>query len=228
MAIEFKKAVLEEPVDASGQFVARVAATGNVDAYGDRIVPGAFADTLADWEVRAAKIPVVYAHAWSDPNALIGHVLEAREDSAGLIVKAQLDLEHAPAAHIFRAMQARALVEFSIGFQAKAFQFVRDNEQGLVRELTAVDLIEVGPCLIGANPETTLLATKAGRVISRANLTRLQTMADELAAFVTDHAAAADPPPAPEEVKAVPAPVIVVPDLTWLGPIEALLQESRR
>jgi hypothetical protein len=232
MAIEFKQAILVDPVETSGQFVARVAVTGNIDAYGDRIVPGAFTNTLAAWDLRKASIPVVYAHAWMDPNALLGHVLEAQEDGAGLLVKAQLDLDHPPAAHIFRRMQARSLVEFSIGFEAKAFRFVAEGTE-LIREITAVDLIEVGPCLFGINPDTSLLSTKAGRVISKTNLTRLKQMADELAAFVQEHEhdAPADPPAPPppaEETKAADPPVIVLPDLSWLNSLEALLQECPR
>jgi HK97 family phage prohead protease len=230
MPIEFKQATLvEAPTETAGQFVARVAVTGNVDAYGDRLLAGAFGETLAAWGTRGARIPVVYAHAWTNPDALIGHVLEATEDGAGLLVKAQLDLDHAPAAHLFRAMQARTLVEFSVGFIAKAFQFVRDTGGELVREITAVDLIEVGPCLMGVNPATSLLATKAGRVISRANLTRLKTMADELATFVLEHER--DEPPPTEDTKAIPAPaapIVVVPDLAWVGSLETLLEESRR
>lgn len=168
---------------APGTFEAVVSVFGNVDSVGDRMIKGAFARTLEE----KGNPPVVWSHEWQVPP--IGQVESATETDEGLLVKGRLfigaDEGHAVAQQVYTAMKAGALKEFSFGYQTKASRDVEEDGKE-IREITDVDLFEVGPTLVGANSETRLvgvksleravaaeLAVKAGRVLSKSNETKL-------------------------------------------------------
>lgn len=144
--------------DAPGSFEAVVSVFGNVDSYGDRMMKGAFARTLAE----KGMPPVVWSHEWSTPP--IGTVSEAIETDEGLLVKGRLfvgaDEDHAVAKQVYAAMKAGALREFSFGYATKGSRDVEEDGNS-VREITDVDLFEVGPTLVGANDQTRLVGVKA-------------------------------------------------------------------
>lgn len=149
------KAVQDAP---AGTFEAIVSVFGNVDLGGDRVMPGAFAKTLGEWEQSGDRIPVIWSHDWDDPMSHIGYVEKAEERPEGLFVQARLDVDNNPkAAYIARLLKERRVREFSFGYFATGYQDVDDDEYGKVRELTEIDLFEVGPTLLGMNPETVLL-----------------------------------------------------------------------
>lgn len=144
-----------------GEFVALAAVFGNVDSYGDRMVKGAFADTLAAWEAKGDPIPVIWSHNWADPFAHIGHVLWARETDEGLLYKGRLDIDVNPfAAQVHGLMKGRRITQQSFGFDVlDAREIVEDNKG--IFEITKVDLWEVGPCLVGVNQATDLRDIKS-------------------------------------------------------------------
>jgi len=167
----------------AGEFEALVSVFGNVDVVGDRVMPGAFAKSLERWAASDNAIPVIYSHAHSDPNALLGSVTDAKETADGLWVKGQLDLDSPAGASVYRAMRGRALTKFSFAYDVMAEAPAKDDPG--VNELSELDLIEVGPTVIPANPETELLAVKhadakAGRVLSAKNEERLRQARDLL------------------------------------------------
>ena len=186
----------------SGIFEAIVAAFGNVDRGGDRIVMGAFTDTLKAWAEKGRSIPVIFAHEWENLDAHIGSVLEAAEVPEGLYVRGQLAMDEPFAARVFKKMQAGLLAEFSFAYDV--VEHVWNDKDG-IRELKAVDLFEVGPCLVGMNPETRLIAVKEGRRNSATDSERLQSIHDlclELGAKCVQPDAAggdANPPAKSEE-----------------------------
>ena len=149
------KAVTDAP---AGTFEAIVSVFGNVDLGGDRVVPGAFTRTLADWNASGDPIPVIWSHEWDDPMSHIGYVEQAEERPEGLYVRARLDVDNNErAAYVARLLKERRVREFSFGYFAKGWRDTDDEEYGRVRELTEIDLFEVGPTLLGMNPETVLL-----------------------------------------------------------------------
>lgn len=162
------KAVGEDDGLEEGVFEALVAVFGNVDSYGDRIVKGAFAETLQQWSESGDPIPVYWSHRMDDPDFNLGQVLEAEERDEGLWVKAQLDLESPKAAHVYRLMKGRRVTQFSFAYDVIDYQIVKAEDEPEVWELTRLKLYEVGPTPIGVNQETELLAVKAaGRVAER-------------------------------------------------------------
>src|SRR4051812_26240163 len=70
---------------------ALVSVFGNVDAQGDRVMPGAFTKSLANWHASGNKVPYLWAHSWSDPFAHLGVVEDAAETKQGLEVVAKID-----------------------------------------------------------------------------------------------------------------------------------------
>lgn len=175
---------------SEGIFTALVAVVGNVDRGGDVILPGAFTKTLQDRTDSETKIPVVYGHNWNDALQHIGAVTSAEETDEGLLVTASLDLLTPQGARTYRALQEKSLSEFSIGYVAKKFQFVKQGDQ-IVRELAELELLEVGPVVAGQNPDTELIDVKAMRLALAAELLPppVDPLASEKAALVSVWAA---------------------------------------
>lgn len=155
-----------ETDDEPGTFEAIVAVFNNVDHGGDRMIPGAFTRTL---EERGLP-PVVWSHMWDVPP--IGVVKEAVETDEGLQIKGRLfvgkDEDHAIARQVYAAMRAQdgngvaPLREFSFGYETRGSKTVEEDGEE-IRELTDVELFEVGPTLVGMNPATRLIGAKALR-----------------------------------------------------------------
>lgn len=188
-------AIKAGPADglAEGQFSAYASVFGNVDSYGDVVMPGAFKDDLARWKESGRPIPLLFGHNMSDPDYNIGHVMTAAEDDTGLKVTAQLDLENPKAKQVYRMLKGRRIDQMSFAYDvldgAKA---ERDGED--VYELRALKLYEVSVVTVGANSETEILAVKhmpdmaervlsdlkAGRVLSAKNESELRGARDAL------------------------------------------------
>ncbi|MDW4900659.1 HK97 family phage prohead protease [Streptomyces californicus] len=174
---------------AEGQFSALVSVFNNEDSYGDVVRPGAFTQSLAEWTAKGDSIPVIWAHQWSDPFAHVGRVLKATETLQGLEVLAQIDdLDgegaNPTAQQVYRLLKGRRVTQFSFAYDVGEGGWITDDEHpwGGYYELRRLDLHEVGPCLLGVNRETELLAAKsrnlvagvkAGRVLSQSNYERL-------------------------------------------------------
>lgn len=149
-----------------GTFEALVSVFGNVDSVGDRVVKGAFAETLKEWETSGDPIPVLWSHMSSDPDMHIGVVEAAEERDDGLWVRGRLDLDAPKAAQVYRLLKGRRVTQFSFAYDVlDAAPVVDDGDT--VLELKRLKLYEVGPTLIGANPATELLDVKALRTLER-------------------------------------------------------------
>lgn len=145
-----------------GQFRALVAVFGNIDSVGDVIIPGAFTDTLAEWKASGNPIPVLWAHDWANPDSHIGVVDDAEQTDDGLEVLATvLDMDtNARAAQVYKLLKGRRVTQFSFAYDIVdgGFETTDGQDAYALRKLT---LIEVGPCLLGANQSTDLLDVKA-------------------------------------------------------------------
>lgn len=132
---------------ASGEAEGRIsgyASTYAKDAYGDRIAPGAFADSISE---KRGKYPILFGH---EPNALIGFSTHMAEDHKGLQMEAKLAMGTTAARDAFSLIQTAESVDFrmglSIGFRTEQFEMVDD-----VRVLTQIDLMEVSLTAFPAN-----------------------------------------------------------------------------
>jgi HK97 family phage prohead protease len=190
------KATDESAAGDVGEFEAIVSVFGNVDTYGERVVKGAFADTLKEWEGRGDPIPVLWSHQSGNPKAHIGTVLDAAERDDGLWVKAALDLDADPlesdARQVWRLLKGRRVTQFSFAYDVLDWAEVGEGKERVL-ELRKLNLYEVGPTLIGVNQDTELLAVKgnpaelrrtvaalkAGRSISKEREAKLRTALDD-------------------------------------------------
>lgn len=159
---------VETAKSAKGEFEALVAVFGNIDSYGDRLMPGAFAASLEEHGYPR----LVWSHRWEIPP--IGTTLSATETDDGLLVKAQLFVGQGIELvdHIYAGMSAvngdgrPPLREFSFGYDVNRSSWVKTDEPeaaqwgGEVRQLEVITCYEAGPCLVGVNPDTELLAVK--------------------------------------------------------------------
>lgn len=168
--VRIKAAGTHEGTD-NGEFEAIVAAY-NVDSVGDKIMPGAFADTLDEWKSSGNPIPVLWSHMSHDPDYHIGEVLEAEEREEGLWVKARIDLDAPKAAQVYKLLKGRRVTQFSFAYDVLdgGPSGSKDDENGEEAdgedafELRKLRLYEVGPTLIGANQQTELLDVKSADV----------------------------------------------------------------
>lgn len=141
-----------------GRFVARVAAFGNVDKVGDRIMPDAFTADLVRWQLSGNPIPMIFSHEWGDLDAHVGifDPLLARETTEGLELTGEVDLSDPPAAKVFKLLSDRRVTSFSFAYDVIRERRAPDG----ANELMELALLEAGPCLVGCNPEARLLAVK--------------------------------------------------------------------
>lgn len=155
------KAAGEHEGTDEGMFEAIVAAY-NLDSVGDKITPGAFAETLAEWKGRGDPIPVLWSHMSHDPEYHIGEVLEAEERPEGLWVKARIDTEPGTkAAQVYKLLKGRRVTQFSFAYDVEEGAWVDQKDGEGYYELRKLKLYEVGPTLIGANQATELLDVKS-------------------------------------------------------------------
>lgn len=155
---------------AEGQFVAYASVFGNVDSYGDVVVKGAFASDLARWEKSGNAIPLLFGHNMTDPDYNIGHVVSAQEDSVGLKVTAQLDLENPKAKQVYRLLKGRRIDQMSFAYDViTGSPAQKDGED--VYEIRELKLYEVSVVTVGANQETEILAVKQMPVVADRLLT---------------------------------------------------------
>lgn len=162
--MEFKFA--SEGVDAkTGAFAGYGAIFGNIDSHGDMIVPGAFKDTLADWQRRGSLPAMKLMHGtsinpFSGSDLPIGKYTAMSEDTKGLRVEGKLSgLETDRGRYIHALMQDGALNALSIGY--KTVKASRGAMPQVKRQLDAVRLFEVSLLPEGSNPEALVTSMKS-------------------------------------------------------------------
>ena len=153
--------LIDSTAEATGEVTAYASVFGNVDSVGDRVMPGAFTETLATFRAKGREIPIVAAHKSDDPWSIIGSAPpdRVRETSRGLLVEGRLDIEDNPLAKQVHKLMARGnLTAWSFGYTVPK-DGQRRGKDG-ANEIFKVDLFEVGPCLVGANREAELVGVK--------------------------------------------------------------------
>lgn len=151
--------------DKTGEFSGYGAVFGNVDSYGDVIIPGAFKSTLRDWRGQKDLPPMLLQHGgWGmvDTDAIpIGKWTKMEEDDTGLRVEGRLiNLDTDLGKRVYGAMKEGVLKGMSIGYRAKKFTLGTKPEEPR-RKLEMVDLIEVSVVTFPANGKARVGAVKS-------------------------------------------------------------------
>lgn len=148
--------------EAEGEGIVRGVASvfGNIDSYGDVMIKGAFAESLAEYKDAGDSVPFMWSHESSDPFAYVGELTETEETDEGLEFEAKFDMDNPTAAQVYRLLKGRRLREFSFGFLPRETeQTERDGEP--VREVKSVELLEVSVVHVGANRATRVVEVRS-------------------------------------------------------------------
>lgn len=143
-------------VKDDGSFEGYASIFGNTDAYRDVVIPGAFADSLVNWQQQDAMPPVLWQHQSYSP---IGATTAIAEDGKGLVVAGQLlikDVQQAREA--FALAKAKVVRGLSIGYDPVEEEY--DGKTN-VNRLIKVDLWEYSFATFPANTEATITAVKS-------------------------------------------------------------------
>lgn len=167
---------------ADGEFIGWASTFGNIDAQGDRVMPGAFAKSI-DAMASGAVVPIAWEHLTTDPRNLVGEIKSARETDEGLEIHAKLDLDSEFGAAAYRQVKARRVSALSIGYGVRQATKAADGAQ----ELVDLDLMEVSLVSRPANDRATITASKSGTdgtresaiVIARRAIENLTKAADD-------------------------------------------------
>lgn len=159
--MEYKAFPLLECKSEDGGRFTGYAATYARDAYGDRIAPGAFAQSIKD---QKGKIPIFLDH---DRANWVGFSTDLGEDSKGLYIDAILSLDSTRGADAYAllktAKQADYRVGLSIGFVAQEWEMDSTDN----RILKAIDLWETSITPFPANRLARIESVKSVRNVEQ-------------------------------------------------------------
>lgn len=209
-----------------GTFSGYLSVFGNLDLGGDVVEPGAFKRTLNSLEAGGRKLPILWQHNTEQP---IGVFAKAVEDTQGLYVEGQLNLEVQQGREAYALLKQGALTGMSIGYKA-----IKDAWEGGVRKLLEIKLYEGSLVTFPMNEAARVSGVKAGRILSAKNRAlvesareAMQNASDALSALLE----AADPVDSvstgkadPERPATEPEVVAVEPD--WVQVAEAIKLEA--
>lgn len=124
---------LELKFSGERKFSGYASVFNGVDAYGDMILPGAYADTIGS---RARPVRM----RWNHFGPVIGKWLAIAEDSKGLHVEGELTPGHSVAEDVYAGLRHGSLDGMSIGYRIPPGGSAKD---GKIRQLKRIDLIEI-------------------------------------------------------------------------------------
>lgn len=161
------KARTNEDGEPTG-FTGYAAVFDNIDLGGDKIIKGAFAQTLASrYPDHGAGIPVYWNHDTDDPFKNLGLTTSAIEDEHGLKVEGDIDTGTELGKQVAKLLKENRVSQMSFAYNVEAGAWVdgQKNDDGTFTpgyyELRQLDLFEVSICPIGMNQATEVSAKKA-------------------------------------------------------------------
>ncbi len=129
---------------------------GNVDSYGEKVMPGAFVESLARHKREGSNVLMLWNH---DPHQPIGVWEDLAEDAKGLWGKGRLLLDIQRAKEVHTLAKNRAIGGLSIGYREE------DTDQdGQVRLLKKLALYEISPVTFPANRRARIESVKSERM----------------------------------------------------------------
>lgn len=139
-------------ITEAGIFSGYASVFGNVDAYGDMVMPGAFTKSLAE-----KKPALLWQHNSREP---IGVWQNFKENEKGLFATGQLLVDGvARAKEAYALLKAGALNGLSIGYRLRNYEWEKINDEEVCK-LTEIDLWEVSLVTFPANDEARISDVK--------------------------------------------------------------------
>lgn len=143
-------------VDEEGNFSGYASVYHVIDAYREKVAPGAFGKSLDKWKAKGRLPPALWQHRPAEP---VGPFTKMVEDERGLYTEGRLLVKEVQRAAEARAlMKARAVDGMSIGFNSIIEEW--DNEQKLTT-LKEIDLWEVSIVTFPANSESLITEVRS-------------------------------------------------------------------
>ena len=134
-------------------------AFGNIDSWGDIIMPGAVDEFLASEE--ADRMALCWQH---DRATVIGKITDKGADDYGMWIEADV-LPTTAGKDAAILLKSGAVKEFSIGYRADRYHFEkRDGYEDSIRILEAISVFECSPVTTAANPSAVLVSAKNGNI----------------------------------------------------------------
>lgn len=151
-------------VSETGEFSGYGSVFGVTDSYGDIIVSGAFADSLADWKSKGRMPAMLWQHNMSEP---IGVWTKMEEDEKGLYVEGRLLIDGDPLSKRAHAhMKAGSLSGLSIGYSLVQGAYRYDSDKDALL-LEKINLWEVSPVTFPANDEARIEQVKHALAVGK-------------------------------------------------------------
>lgn len=140
-------------VQKEGQFCGYASLFENTDSQGDRVLKGAFQESLR----KNASPKMLWQHDVKEP---IGQWHLIQEDDKGLYVEGQLLLDLQKGREAYSLLKKGILDGLSIGCAIKESNY---SEEDGARELKEVDLLEISLVTFPANEEAKITAVKGDK-----------------------------------------------------------------
>lgn len=163
------------------------AAFNNIDAYGDVIVPGAFAEFLSDAKLGKQPWPSMLSQhgamgVTADDMTPIGVWQDIGEDGAGLRVTGQLaDTRRGIEIDTLMRMTPRPAIDgLSIGYIPKKYE-PRSKPEDPRRRLTQIDLVEISLVTFPANRNARISSIKA--IAEMGSMTEIEDLLRDAGGF---------------------------------------------
>ncbi len=150
--------------DRQGIIEGLVSKTGNIDLQDDRVIHGAWRDTIKSAYARkAAGDPYLVPFLWSHNHDALppGGVFYLDETKAGLFAKIQMNLDIQSGAELYASYARGTVSKQSIGYRAITSDYER-IEGKQIRNLRQCELLECSGVVFAANPQAVVTAVKRG------------------------------------------------------------------
>ncbi len=129
---------------------------GNVDSYGEKVMPGAFIESLARHKRDGTSVVMLWAH---NPEEPIGVWEDLAEDAKGLWGKGRIIRSIQRGKEVYELLKAKAVRGLSIGYR----EIEHEKEDG-IRLLKKLDLWEISCVTFPANRRARVEAVKSERM----------------------------------------------------------------
>ena len=143
-------------VSEEGTFTGYGSIFGNVDSYGEKVVAGAFGESLAKHRQEGTKPLMLWQHRSDEP---IGVWEDLAEDGKGLKGTGRFVMETARGREAYALLKAGAIRGLSIGYRE-----IDTDQDGNVRLLKKLDLMEISVVSFPANRRARVESVKSERM----------------------------------------------------------------
>lgn len=143
------------------------ASTWSKDAYGDRIIPGAFTGSIKD---QKGKVPILMNH---DSDVPIGFTVDLAEDAKGLYFEGALALNTSAGADVYALLQLADSLDYRVGMSIGFMTQEADFEDDGSRSIKSIDLWETSVTMFPANSRARIDDVKSQSAVSARNVESL-------------------------------------------------------